>query len=293
MDARTLKNRSIAMMAVCSLMWSIGGICIKLIPWPAMLISGSRCLIATGVIALYMKVKKIPLRLNKKSLLAGAALAGTLTGFVAANKLTTAANAIVLQFTAPVFIMLLSALIYKKRFKKSDYLAVAFTLLGICMCFMDRMSTGSLSGNLIAIGSGFTYGSMYVINGESDPDSRMSGVFFGQFFAVLISIPFFFSAQVETSAVILSAVGLLGAVQLGIPYILLALASNHCPPLLCCLISAIEPLLSPLWVFLGSGELPGAAALVGGLLVVATVTVWNIWSDRQEAAIQNSQGASL
>lgn len=268
-------------MMASSLMWSSAGILIKLIPWSSMAIAGVRSLIAVLPVLLYMGLARLPFRLNRHSVLVGLSLGTTLLLFVAANKLTTAANAVVLQFTAPVYIVVLSGIFLGQKFRRADYLAVALTLGGIALCFADKMGAGSLGGNLASLGSGFTYGCMFLLTGQADKATRISGILLGQVFAALVGLPFLLVAPPVLSGVAVGSVIALGIVQLGIPYVLLAVAQSHCSALVCCLISALEPLLNPLWVFLLNGEAPGPLALVGSGVVIVTVTLWNIWSDRQ------------
>ena len=113
------RNRAIFEMLLCAALWSIAGIFIKLIPWNSIVIAGIRSLIAGAVMFVYMRYKRIGFTADRRSMLGGLALCCTLTCFVAANKLTTAANSIVLQFTAPMFIVVFSVLFLKKKFSRS------------------------------------------------------------------------------------------------------------------------------------------------------------------------------
>ena len=120
-------------MVICSTLWSIAGIFIKLIPWNALVIAGWRSLISAGCVVVYMRAARLRVRVNRTSLVCGVFLALTFLAFVSANKLTTAANAIVLQFTAPVFILILSALVFRQRFARADVAAVLLTMCGIAL----------------------------------------------------------------------------------------------------------------------------------------------------------------
>lgn len=276
-------------MASCAGLWSIAGIFIKLIPWNALVIAGARSLIAAVVIAAFLRVTGRKWKVNRFSLLGGLFLSGTYLAFVAANKLTTAANAIALQFTAPVFIMVISALVFRQRFHKADFLAVAVTVFGISMFFFDRLGAGSLFGNCLGLFSGLFMAGMYVTTGRADEDSRMSGILFGQLFTAIVGLPMIFVYDTPVTSVAVLSILALGVVQLGIPYLFYGLAVKNCPPLACSLIGAIEPLLNPVWVFLFSGEVPGALALFGGVLVIGAVTGWCVWRDRYVAAKSSAE----
>lgn len=283
MDLRRAKRRSILLMAACSLMWSTGGILIKMVPWNSFVIAGFRSLISAGIVACYMKWKKVPFRVNRASIVSGVMLACAFLSFVTANKMTTAANAIVLQFTSPVFIVIISTVIYRQRFGRTDYAVVGLTLAGVSLFFFDKLAPGYLGGNGLAVLSGFFLGAMFAVTGNTDPSSRMTGIFLGQAFTALVGIPVSFFIPTRVDAVSVGCILLLGVVQLGVPYILYGIAVEHCPPLVCCLVSALEPLLNPVWVFLLDGERPGVFALMGGAIVIGTVTVWNLWLDRRGA----------
>lgn len=274
------QKHAILLMATCAGLWSIAGIFIKLIPWNPFVIAGFRSGIAAVVVVLFLRATGRRIKVTKPSILSGLCIMGTFFAFVTANKMTTAANAIVLQFTSPVFILILSAFFFHQHFCKADFLAVAFTLAGISLFFFDKLGAGKLLGNCIAILAGLFMAGMYVLTGRMDDDARMSGILFGHLFTAVIGIPIaFFVPTPVTSASVLSILAL-GVVQLGIPYILYGLAVRNCPPLACSLIGAIEPLLNPVWVFLFNGEKPGPFAVFGGMIVIAAVTGWCVWRDR-------------
>ena len=133
------ENKAIMEMLACAALWSIAGIFIKLIPWNAFAVAGIRSLIAGAVIAVYMAAKRYRFVPSRRALIAGMLEGGVYLCFVCANKLTTSANAIVLQFTSPVFIVLYSALFFKEKIKRSDLTVVLFTLVGIALFFFDQL----------------------------------------------------------------------------------------------------------------------------------------------------------
>lgn len=286
------ERRAVLFMAACAGLWSIAGIFIKLIPWNALVIAGARSLVAAAVVAVFIRVTGKKIRLNRYSLLSGIFLSGTYLAFVTANKMTTAANAIVLQFTAPVFILVISALVFRQRFHRVDLVTVAVTVFGISLFFFDKLGAGSLFGNGVGILSGVLMAGMYLTTGKADEDSRMTGILLGQLFTAAVGLPFAFVYETPVTMPALLGILVLGVVQLGIPYILYGLAVKNCPPLACSLIGAIEPLLNPVWVFLFAGELPGVYALIGGVVVIASVTGWCVWHDRFIAANSSAQSCA-
>lgn len=268
------ENKAIIEMLICATLWSIAGIFIKLIPWNSFAISCIRSLVAGITVLVFIKIKNHKFIINRRTLTAGLIMGFVFTAFVAANKLTTAANAIVLQFTAPLFIVIFSAVIYRQRIERRDLVAVLFAMLGVSMFFFDKLEGGYLLGNLVAILAGALMGGMYMAIGESQGEERFSAILIGQTVAFLIGLPAVFITKPELSALPIMFIIILGVFQLGIPYVLYGKASEYCPPLACCLLGAVEPLLNPVWVFIFDGEKPGIYALIGGIIVIVSVTVW-------------------
>ena len=276
------QKRAMLLMCLCAFLWSIGGLFIKLLPWNAAAICGVRSGISALIILLYMAKMKYRLTLkNPMVWLAGLGLMGTMLLFVSANKLTTSANAIVLQSTAPLYIMVISALFFRARYSRREYVLVAITMGGIALFFLDQLTPGGLLGNVLALLSGLTMALMYTASGRlPDDDSSMSALVVGHTAAALAGMPFLFLIQVEISPLTVSAILILGVFQLGIPYILYAIAVRRCSPLSCSLIGMIEPLFNPVWVLLVLGEKPGFFALIGGIIVLSAVTLWSVGNIR-------------
>lgn len=264
------------LMVICAVLWSIGGIFIKLISWSPLLIAGVRSLIAAAVVESYMFYKKTPIKICKYSIGAGIGLSGCCICFVVANKLTTAANAIVLQYSAPVFILIISALIFQQKLRKKEIMAVAGTMFGIVLFFFDQLSPGNILGNFIAILAGIFLAVMFVMVGQggNDDSIRMSGILFAHLLTAVIGIPVGIMGTVSVSGMEIFYILILGIFQLGIPYVLYGIASRECPPLACSLIGMLEPLLNPVWVFIFAGEAPGIFALVGAIVIIGVVTWW-------------------
>ena len=275
------KSVATVKMLLCAALWSVAGIFIKLIPWNSLAIAGSRSLLACMVIFIFMKISGFKISFEKKGLMTGLFLALVFLLFVTANKMTTAANAIVLQSTAPVFILIISGLIYKRKLKQMDVAAVAFTMAGIVLFFFDDMGGGKTAGNLVGVASGIALAFMYSYMGEAGEEERMNGIFWGNLFTALVGVPFVFITKAPITSSSLLYIAILGIAQLGIPYILLVQASRACSPLTCSLLGMLEPLLNPVWVFLFDGERPGMLSLIGAGVVIMTITLWSIAGARE------------
>ena len=166
------KSRAILLMVICAGLWSLAGILIKLLPWPVMAIASIRSFIAAGVFLLYMRYEKKSFIINKFSLLGGIALSSTFISFIAANKLTTAANAIVLQYSAPAFLLIISAVFFHQK-QEGGYNSCLYYDIWHFIFFLDKLTSGYLLGNIFGIASGISFASMLAITGNTDdnPDS--------------------------------------------------------------------------------------------------------------------------
>ena len=274
----TMKKETKAMleMLAAAALWSIAGIIMKFIPWNGFAVAGMRSLIAGLTFVVYMLIKRMKFIFTKQTFIAGIFAACVYTCFTCANKLTTAANAIVLQFTSPVFIVIFTALIYKTKIRKADLLVVIFTLFGIALFFFGQLQPGYILGNFVAIAAGMFMAGMFMAVGDLEGEMRFSAIMIGQFLTFLIGLPSIIITKPEFTLTATAGILVLGVFQLGIAYILYVKSTKYCPPLACSLLGAVEPLLNPVWVLIFYGEKPGVFALIGGVVVIVTITVWCI-----------------
>ncbi|MDD7015743.1 MAG: DMT family transporter [Firmicutes bacterium] len=283
MNSISAKQKAMLLMVVTAAMWSIGGIFIKLVSWNPLMIAGMRSMISAMVLGGYMVYKRIPFKFCKASTGAAIGLSCSAMLFVMANKLTAAANAVVLQYSAPVFILIITAFLLHKRLEKREIIAVALTMCGIVLFFFDQLSPGNVLGNILGILAGVFLAIMFVSMGEGgDDDSiRMSGILMAHLIAAVIGMPVGTVLTESVTGMEILYVVILGVFQLGIPYVLYAIASRDCPPLACSLIGMLEPLLNPVWVAIFVHEMPGTFAFIGGAVIIATVGWWCVVSGRK------------
>ena len=265
-------------MLAASVCWSFGGICIKFIPWGAMSIISLRAGLAALVFVIWQKGVKI--NFTKGNILAALCLSATTVLFVFANKLTSAAAAILLQFTAPVFIILIHLAFYKKKPKLGEMAAVFATISGMLLFFADQLDSGGFMGNILAIASGLCFAGVFVCNKRPDTDPKQS-LLLGFFINFAIGLPFvFFEVTAEPAAWV--SVVFLGIVQVGLAYVFFSLGIDKTSALPACLITAFEPILNPVWVALATGEIPGMFAMVGGAAIILAVVGYNIWEAKSK-----------
>lgn len=271
-------------MLLAALLWSLGGIFIKLVPWSPLAITGSRGLIAAFVMYAYMRAKHIKPAVSRESVKIAVALAGVCATFVAANKLTTAANAIVIQYCAPVYVLLYVALVQKKKLRPLDIVVVPVTILGVALCFLGQIGKGRLTGDLVAVVSGVFFAAMFIFSENVSEQTRVNGLLQGQLLNAVIGLPVLFITRPAFTAQAVLVVLALGLLQVGLAYVFYAVALQNAPILTCSLLGVLEPLLNPLWVYLFAGEDPGAWSLVGGIVVVAAITLWYVSDAKTSAA---------
>ncbi len=277
------KNRMAGILGViaASILWSTAGFLVKLVEWSPLAITGTRSLIAALIILLYIRRPKITF--SKAQILGALALAATMFLFISANKLTTAANAILLQYTAPIFVALLSSFILKEKIRKTDWITIAVVLGGLSLFFLDEMSAGNTLGNLLAIASGFTFAGTIVALRFQKEGSPVETTLLGNVFAFLMAIPFIMKAPIPDGKSILGLI-LLGVFQLGLAYILYSNAIKYVTAVEGVLLNVVEPLFNPFWVFLFIGEVPSRNVLIGGAIVLTAVTVRSLLTDSDHSA---------
>ncbi|MGD0209856.1 MAG: DMT family transporter [Desulfomonilia bacterium] len=269
------KSVGILAMAATAFLWSIAGLFIKVIDWNPIAIAGMRSLIASIVIFIYLKHPRI--HLSFPQIAASVASAATMLLFVSANKTTTAANAILLQYCAPVFTVFISAIFLKERTRVEQFVAFPLVMAGMIFMFFDELSGGKLFGNLLAIMSALTF-SFYIVFMRMQKDgSPLESILLAHWLTagICIIISLFLPAPHVTLKSLFSIV-VLGFVQSGLSAILFSIAIKRVSAVQANLIAVIEPVFNPGWVFIVIGETPGSHALIGGGIIVLAVTIASI-----------------
>ena len=267
------------MMLIASILFSTGGILCKLIPWSPLAINGVRNLLGGLLIGAYLLATHHKLKFNFKILIGAICMCGVTTLFIVANKLTTAANAIVLQYTAPIWIILLSALLLKKKPRAREIITILVVLIGIVLFFIDGIGAGNTWGNVAAVIAGVFYAGLFLLNSLPGADA-LSALFIGQLGTGIIFTPLVFKETVF-SAVPLIAVVALGIFQVGLAYIFFNLGTSYTSPVTASIINGVEPILSSVLVAVFWGEMLSPLALAGAIIVIAAILTYNIISARR------------
>jgi drug/metabolite transporter, DME family len=250
-------------------LWSSGGLFIKLAPMPALAVACGRSLVA----ALFYLVLLRP-RLRSARWTTAIAYAGCIVTFVAATKLTTSANAIFLQYTGPAYVLLLGPWLLKEPFRAIDAICVGISLAGMSLFFVGRVESGQMLGNALGIVSGVFFAFTVIFlrrDAKAGQGDALPSIVLGNLIAAVCTLPWALQAPFTTRGVVVLLY--LGIVQLGIAYWLFIKGVKQVPAGEASLISMLEPVLNPVWVLIGYGEKPGGWAIAGGAVVVAAVVL--------------------
>ena len=288
---RTSNFTPMAFVVLAVLLWSTGGLFIKATTLDAFAVNAGRSFFAAVTVAVFTYKKG--LKLDRFTLLNSFFYAATLTCFVYANKTTTAANAIFLQYTAPVYILILAPFILKEKFRFSDLITVAVCLAGMSLFFLEpqnaenKLATNVFWGNVAALASGAFFGLYFIFlrHPKSLQKNPALSVFYGNIIIVLLMLPLILNNPPNAvSAKDVSAILFLGIFQIGIAYILFTKGiAEGVRSLDASIIGFIEPLLNPVWVFLFLGERPSVWAILGGAIIIAAVIFHTAKPNRKKA----------
>jgi drug/metabolite transporter (DMT)-like permease len=270
-----------------AVLWSFSGVLVKSMGWHPMAIAGARSAIAIPVILLFTGRPRITFA---RPQLAGAlAYAGTMVFFVLATRMTSAANAIFLQYTAPIYVAVAGHWWLRERTLRSDWVTIPVAVGGIALFFMDRLSATGLWGNVCALLSGVCFAGTALCLRRERASSPATVILLGNLLATLIALPFMLKSPLPVRE--LPALLVLGVVQLGLGYGLYSIAIKRVTALEATLIPLLEPVLNPVWVMLAIGETPGTWARIGGTIVLLSVlfrgTVM-VWSARQSRKLHGA-----
>ncbi len=268
-NTKNPRLKGITFFFLTSLFWSSSGVLIKLIIWNPIAIAGIRSGIASIFMLPFLEYKKF--KINFLNILTALSFSLTVIFFVSATKLTTAANAIILQYTAPFYTAIFSGIILKERIKASDILFTLITITGIFLFFIDKYSTNQFTGNIIALFSGITFGWFYLLMRKQKDSSPINSAFLGNVTTLLFSIPFITIGTLNNKDILLLLV--LGVFQMGVPMVFYSIGIKYITALDAILISTLEPILNPVWVFIVIGEKPGKWAFIGGFIVISSIII--------------------
>jgi len=269
-------------MVATAFLWSSAGLFIKIIDWNPFAIAGARSLISSLVVLAWLRRPRFHWSFPQ----VGAALAqaATMLLFVSANKTTSAANAILLQYVGPVFTAIIGAWMLKEKAHWEHWVAFLFVGAGMVLLFLDKLGGGRPLGNILALLSGLVFSFYYIFMRMQKDSSPLESILLAHWLtaAIGLGVALFLPRPVFTWQAA-GAIALLGVFQVGVAAILFTTAIKRIPAVFANLIAVIEPVFNPLWVFLALGEAPGLTAIAGGAIIVMAVTGASIISARRSS----------
>ena len=262
----------VALGAIC---WSFAGVLGKWLPWNALTINGIRSLVAAVLMGLSRRSFRV--HFSKGTVLGALGVMLTSILYMAAMKLTTSANAIVLQYAAPAFVILFCWLFYGQNPSLRSVVTAALIMVGVVLCFVDKLGGGRLMGNILAILSAVTFALVFFC--AKMPDTNPAEY---SYLGLLLCVPtslfgFYDPAMSADPRQWLAVIGL-GLCLFG-GYFFISAAMGKVSPIFTVLLSNLEPVLNPIWVALflpQLGEIPGGLALIGSLIVLVTAGAYSL-----------------
>ena len=274
----------ILLVLAAALLWSTGGLFIKAAHnLSAYELSFGRSLLAALTVAYF--TRREGFRANAVTAVAAVLYAALLLLFVMATKLTTAANAIFLQYTAPVYVLVFEPLVFKEKYRRSDFLVVAACVAGIALFFVGRLRPEEMRGNLLALLSGLFFAAFMLLLRlpRAGRVNRASSIIYGNLLLAAVCTPAFFAGMGKVTASDLGAIIFLGVVQIGLAYTLFTRGVGRGVRTLdASLVGFVEPLSNPVWVYLFLGERPSNWAMLGGTIIIAAVLAHTIAHARRK-----------
>ncbi len=260
--------------AAAALLWSTGGLFIKWTDLSGLELSCFRSVFAVLVVAIF--TRREGFGINGVTAAASVLYAALVILFVSATKQTTAANAIFLQYTSPVYLLIFEPLVYKEKFRSRDLVTVFICLGGMTLFFVGQLRPQDVTGNILALASGLCFAAYFLLlrHPQAALVNRASSAIYGNLLVILVTAPWGIAALKSIDLHDTLSVIYLGVIQLGLSYILFTSAmARGVRSLDAGIIGYIEPVLNPVRVFLVLGERPSQWALLGGAIIIAAVIV--------------------
>ncbi len=281
MNPSGTRRQAIIFLVLTAILWSSSGLLVKIISWQPLSILSGRSILSSVVFWIFLKY---PTRFNWTRLQVTGAVAyvGAQIFFIMATKLTTAANAIFLQYTLPIYIVLFGYWFLNERPQRADWISLIVIFAGLFLFFGDDLNFDGFSGNILAIVSGMAMALLMLCMRKQKDGTPANTILLGNILGAVIGLPFLF--QESYSLPNLGIIAYLGIFQIGLSFVLYSIAIKQVQALEATLILTLEPILNPLWVFLVIGETPGKLALIGGMFVIGAVTARAVVSVRAVTA---------
>jgi drug/metabolite transporter (DMT)-like permease len=276
METHSDRRKAVLFLFIAAILWSTSGLFVKIMDWQPAAILAGRSIFSSILFLVYLR--RIPLKWTRWQIMAAAAYVLTQFLYITAMKMTTAANAIFLQYTAPVYIVILGYWFLREKPARADWVSMLLIFSGLFLFFGDSLNLNGLYGNLLAALSGVTLALLTVSMRAQKDGNPAESILLANLFTATFGFAFVW--QEPWTITNWGILIYLGIFQIGLAFLLYSIAIKHVPALEATLIGTLEPILNPLWVFLFIAEMPGKMALLGALIVLAGVVISAITSAR-------------
>lgn len=275
------KTKGMLLVLGGAFLFSTAGLWVKLLPWGTFSTAAGKSFFAIPVFLIWMKMQHHKLRFNKTVLLGALANSGMGITFVLSTNLTSAANAVVLQYTNPIFIILFTWLLFRKKPSRIASLTCGIVFCGMILCFADQLTSGGMIGNLIAVASGAFYAIVFMLKTMPEGDFESSLLLSFCIDLLIGGWQIFTETDFSLRTIIILMV--FGMLEYALGFILLSVGLDRVSPITAGLFNAIDPLFNPVWVALFYGEMVGIFTMFGAIVIIAAIT-WYSYEDAKTPA---------
>ena len=271
--------KGIIFMLLAAVALSLAGLFVKLAAWDSFGITAGRSIATLVSCLVYMLITKKEFVFNKAVVFGGVCISLLNFLFIFATQSTSAANAIVLEYTEPFFVILLLWLIFGQRPQKAEIIAVLAAFSGIVFFFLDKLTPGGMIGNFAALMAGLVY-AVFILVKKMEGNDFFSSVLTASLINIVMcgwSIPH----QTNWEPLGIVMVALFGIIPCFLGYILLSAGLDRMPIVAGVLLSMLEPVLNPIWVAIFYGEVVGKMSLIGMVIILGTAAIYSVWQIKE------------
>jgi drug/metabolite transporter (DMT)-like permease len=273
---------------LAAILWSTGGVFVKLLPQDAYTILSYRSFLAAAVFFVFFRRQVF--QMNGRAWLNALFYCLLVLSFVVSTKMTTAANSILLQYTGTVYVLLAEPYFFKIKMQRVNVVTIVFCLLGMVILVAGDLETGSMMGNFIALISGVLMAALFIGQRLNGPERQPASIFWGNVMMAGIGLPWVLQSPLPTLPEA-AMLGWLGILQLGLGFVLFTYGLKRVLAIEGALLAMLEPILNPVWVLIFYGEKPSKGAVVGGVIIIFALAARIFWLERQKWKLRSSQSS--
>lgn len=272
-------RKGIIAIIFAAVLWSTGGVFVKLLPQDAYTILSYRSLLAASVFFVFFRRQVF--QMNGRAWLNAVFYCLLVLSFVVSTKMTTAANSILLQYTGTIYVLLAEPYFFKLKMERVNVVTIIFCVIGMVILVSGDLEAGSMMGNLIAFLSGFLMAALFIGQRLNGPERQPASIFWGNVMMAGIGLPWLLQSPLPTLPEA-AMLGWLGILQLGLGFVLFTYGLKRVLAIEGALLTMLEPILNPVWVLLFYKEKPTKGAIIGGILIILALAGRIIWLEMQK-----------